>query len=313
LCGEPADGQRAFVSFRRADGSKGMVDQQTLAFLRSPNGPAIQNDLDALFATATRVQYLETVWQDRTGSFQPRLVFSDAGTLADLRNAMAIREGFDGHLMSIGECRMDFFAGDECVAKIEILGALLRWSKRWKSDAPLLDPGALASMLKANGRPNLSEMFEREKPGELERQTAHEKWIATWQPAIPPGLEPFIEALSQETYSPEPGNRPTALEILAAQFPLIDEQIRKLFACFGHCNGPWSGCPMVEMAPAFLLQSFTTDQLLHALRSQDLSHQHLQGAARFLCRWARKEEAESKKAFAKATGGTTFVNNLPIT
>ena len=67
---------------------------------------------------------------------------------------------------------------------------------------------------------------------------------------------------------------------------------------------------MVESAPVNLLEAFTPDQLLRALVSRSLSHRHLEGAARFACRWKRKEDADSKTAFVEAIRGSDLRDQI---
>lgn len=281
-CNVPADTTSAFLGFRRPDGSAGMIDQMTAAYLRSQNLQPAQTDLDELFAKTTRIQIMEMVFEDRTGRFHPRLEFTGADDLSALRKCLAI-EPSTGHLMMIGEVCLEFYQQEEFVARIEVVGnCILRWSERWKNDAYLTDPLILAEFLKSQGFARLREGIDRDAEAERKSIAAHEAWLATWEPATPAGLAPLVEDLVWEIHSPEPKIRPRALALLSAQCSSVDEQILALFAWYGHGSGPWSGFLHVETVPAFLLESFAAAELLHALESRELSRQHLEGVARFV-------------------------------
>jgi hypothetical protein len=287
-CDAAADTTSSFLSFKRPDGSAGMIDQLTVAYLRSQHSQPAQTDLDQLFATTARIQFMEMVFEDRTGRFQPRLEFTKTDDLSALRRCLVI-EASTGHAMMMGEFCFEFYHLDGLVARIEIVGTgLLRWSDRWKNDAYLTDPLILAEFLKSHGFAKLRETIDRDAEAEIEIIAAHAAWVATWEPAIPAGLAPLIVELSEEIYAPEPQARPRALALLAAQYPSVDEQILALFAWYGHGSGPWSGFPSSEVAPESMLESFAVEQLVHALESQNLSRQHLEGAARFVSRWVSK-------------------------
>lgn len=157
-CDAPADTTSVFLGFRRPDGSAGMVDQMTVAYLRSQNSQPSQSDLDALFARATWLQVMEMVFEGRTGSYRPRLKFTNADDLSALRKCLTV-ESSTGHLMMIGDVCLEFYQQEELVARVEVVGnCVLRWSDRWKNDAYLTTPIIFADFLRAHGFPRLREM-----------------------------------------------------------------------------------------------------------------------------------------------------------
>jgi hypothetical protein len=262
-----------------------MIDKLTVAYLRSQNVQPEQMDMEELFTKSTRVQIMEMVFEGRTGRFQPRLEFTKSDDLSALRKCLTIK-ATTNHLMMMGELCMKFCHHDDRIARIDIVSTcILRWSDRWKNDAYLTEPMKFAEFLKSHGFAKLRETIDRDAEAERKSIAAHAAWEATWIPAIPAGLAPLVEELSNEIYAPEPKARPRALALLAAHYPSVDERILALFAWYGHGSGPWNGFPSCEAAPASMLQSFATDEILNALESQPLSRQHLEGVARYL--WIR--------------------------
>lgn len=299
-CGASADTTSPFLSFRRADGSAGMVDQVTVEYLRSRHSQPDQTDLDSLFARTTRVRLMEMVFEGNTGRFQPRLEFTSAEELSALKTCLTVRPA-DGHLMTFGEFNLEFYVYNELAAQIEIVRhCLLRWSGRWKNDAYLIDPIGLAEFFKSHGFAAFRESIDREAEAAEKSAAEHAAWEATWEPAIPVGLAPLVEDLTYEKYAAEPKIRPRALALLAVQYSNVVDQILALFAWYGHGSGPWNGYPSSEMAPEYMLESYTAQQMLHALESQHLSRQHLEGAARFVTRGVSKQRKLAQRELVDA-------------
>lgn len=172
-CNAPADTTSAILSFRRQDGSAGMIDQLTAAFLRSSSSEPDQADLDKLFARTSCVRIMEMVFQDNIGSFQPRLELTKADDLSMLWKCLAI-EPTSWHLMMIGEFCIEFCDVDEPVARIEIVGTnILRWSERWKTDAQLTNPKGLAEFLQSQGFARLRDVLDRDLEQQRKRSALH--------------------------------------------------------------------------------------------------------------------------------------------
>jgi hypothetical protein len=200
------------------------------------------------------------------------------------------------HLMTFGDVYLDFYDVDKRVARIEIVRAsLLRWPERWKSDAVLVDATGLADFLHSRRFGRLREIIDQDLARAKELREQHAAWTATWEPAIPPGLAPLIDGLEGDKYSPEPKALPSALAILERQYESRDEQVLALLAWYGHGNGPWSGYPSVETAPEVMLQTFSPDELVHAIERRPLSAQHLEGIARFVARWVPVKSKQNRR------------------
>jgi len=103
-----------------------------------------------------------------------------------------------------------------------------------------------------------------------------------WSAATPPCLKGF------ETTKPAPfsgDDLPPLLLALEAAYPDGNARIRALLAWFGSGEGPWSGFPSYESVPENLLMTFPMDDLLRALELPELTHAHLEGAARLFGGW----------------------------
>src|SRR5262249_6326847 len=111
-CNASADTTSAFLSFRRRDGSAGMIDQLTAAYLRSQHPEPNQLDLDKLISTTSRVQIMEMIFQDNIGKLQPALELTKADELSMLWKCLVINPT-SWHLLMIGECCVDFYDVDK--------------------------------------------------------------------------------------------------------------------------------------------------------------------------------------------------------
>jgi hypothetical protein len=314
-CNAPADTSSAFLGFRHPDGSAGMVDQLTLAYLRSPHSSPSQTDLDQLFANTTRVEIMELVFEHNVGSFKPRLEFTSRDDLSALRRRLEIDARPTGHLMTIGDVILAFYQAGHLVARVEIVGyALLRWPDRWKDDGALADPNLLADFLESRGFAKLRQSIDQRAKQTVALAAAHAAWLATWETATPAGLAPLTEDLSREIHAPVSKTRERAMALLAAHYPSIDHQILALLAWYGHGCGPWSGHPVLECAPESLLECFSAEQLVHALENHTLSRQHLEGAARFISRWVpepgRKVQKNLIDRFRKSAARQQVLNYI---
>jgi hypothetical protein len=238
------------------------------------------------------------VAEGRVQSFQPRLEMASAAQFQMLAKSLVIVESGGGHLMTVGDFRLVFFQGEKPLAEIEIVGnRLLRWPAKWKDDAHLADPPALAGFLKSAGFPGLADALEQAVARAVKAREAHAAWAATWEAATPAGLAPLVNQLSGQVPKKDPTAIGKALSLLQSQYPSINDGVLALFAWYGHRSGPWSGYPAFEIAPETLLESFSPDQLVTALESREssLTDQHLEGAARFVSRWVHESRRETQK------------------
>lgn len=272
-----------------------MMDQTTLTFVRSKGADPSNSDIEELIAASTKAEYLEMVFKDQVGTFQPRFEFADAASLAALADSLRIEEESLGHLMTLGNVRLDFYSGDELIARIQVVKSLLRWPGRWASDAQMVHAQRLAALLKSKGFPALNDEYEADTKSSLAAARVHRRWLASWEAATPPVLAPLVQALVEDRYAPQPVARPKALAILASNYPTVDQQILVLLAWYGHAKALWSGYPMVESAPESLLESFEPEQILAALQSSTLTPQQLEGACRLVSRYVQKSQATAKQ------------------
>jgi hypothetical protein len=73
---------------------------------------------------------------------------------------------------------------------------------------------------------------------------------------------------------------------LTRQFPDAGQEVRALFAWFGSGVGPWSGFPVYENVPAYLLLRHTPRELISALEATPLTDPEMEGAARLFSVYA---------------------------
>lgn len=285
-CGAAADTSSLFLSMRYPAGGGGMIDQQTASFLRSSAPEPSQAVLDALLDRTDGVILKELVVREKIGNWEPVLEITSPAHLASLRSALRINPT-QGHLMSAPSHALECRASDNSVVTLELVGLfVLRWPGRWKSDATLAEPDALADFFSSLGYRRLREDLDKRRVDAERRARENKTWARSWNAATPAGLAGVVESLSHERYALEAPERDRALRILATVYPSIEEQILALFGWYAHSLGPWSGFPSEEVVPEYLLEAFSQDAVVAAARRSDLTANQLEGAARFFCRWA---------------------------
>jgi hypothetical protein len=274
-----------------------MVDQTTAAFVRSALPEPRQRDLDRVLERTTSVGVSELVFRNGKGTFQPVLTAAAGDALAELAASLRIVPESFGHLMSVESHRLECFAGEQLLCTILLVGpSVLRWPDRWKSDAPLAEPEALADYFAARGYPNFRDELRRQEEAVQVHERRAAKWSSTWDPATPAGLSALVADLQHEHYAERSPAREKALRILAEDYPSVEAQVLSLLRWFGHALGPWSGYPSEESAPESLLEALPHEAIVRVVRDADLSPQQLDGAARFLCRWAHPTRRKRRQA-----------------
>jgi len=261
-----------------------MMDQQTASFLRSKLAGPSQGDLVDLLKRTNRVKVSELVFRDRTGTFEPVFELTSAEDLAGFSTVLHVRPESRGHLMSAESHRIQCFSGEHDLATLYLVGTrILRWPARWRSDAVLSAPDALADFFLAQGCPTLRTSLDqaREKAAKLLVDDA--TWKRTWEAAIPAGLLPLVGQLEHDSFAPISAARDRAMQALACEFPEPELQALALLRWYGHSLGRWSGFPSSEKVPELLLEMIPHEVLIAALRRDDLTVQQKEGAARFLC------------------------------
>jgi hypothetical protein len=98
---------------------------------------------------------------------------------------------------------------------------------------------------------------------------------------------------------------------LAQEQPQINERLLVLLGWFGSGAGPWSGFPAYEEVPEKLLLQYSTEDLLGALESSDLSKAQLEGAARLFAGWNfGQQRPTDRNKLSKALKGRLLAQAL---
>src|SRR5947209_9938226 len=89
-CGASMTSESSFTAFQRPDGSRGLMDQATLKFLRSAAPRPSQESLNSVLDKTTHavISRLEVV--NGVGTYQPVLELADPADLAELARCMHI-------------------------------------------------------------------------------------------------------------------------------------------------------------------------------------------------------------------------------
>lgn len=101
---------------------------------------------------------------------------------------------------------------------------------------------------------------------------------------------------------------------LAEEQPQVKERLRVLLGWFGSGAGPWSGFPSYEAVPEKLLLKYSTEDLIGALDSPELSRAQLEGAARLFGGWDfGQQRPVDRNKLSKALKGRLLAQALSST
>ena len=261
-----------------------MVDQQTAIFLRSTHREPSQGDLDQAVGQATRVRVSELVFRDGVGRFELRFDICEPAKVRAFQAALRI-EPTDAHLMSSPTHQIECFTGESLIARIDMVATyVLRWPDRWQADAAIVNADAVADFFASQGDHTVRQALDESRGRATTQARQRAIWEQSWTAATPQGLSPFMAELEAERYASVHTIRDRAIGALAQTHETRDAQILALLRWYGHSLGPWSGYPIAETVPEYLLEAFGNDAVIGAIQRDDLSRHQLEGAARFLCR-----------------------------
>ena len=147
-----------------------------------------------------------------------------------------------------------------------------------------------------------------DEDSELARAKQSEDDYRRWREATPHSLR-----------SIEVGNSPIVGDDVIARLatalteerPQINERLLVLLGWFGSGAGPWSGFPSYEDIPEKLLLMYSTEDLLGALDSAELSKAQLEGAARLFAGWDFSQQRPTdRNKLSKAWRGRLLAQAL---
>lgn len=131
-----------------------------------------------------------------------------------------------------------------------------------------------------------------DEDAELARAKRSEDAYRRWRDATPQSLR-NIEVGNLPFVGDDVIARMAA--VMKAEHPQINERLLVLLGWFGSGAGPWSGFPAHEDIPERLLLLYSTEELLGALDSAELSKSQLEGAARLFAGWSFGQQRPADK------------------
>lgn len=245
-------------------------------------GEISQVQLNDMLAKVTRVRILQDgVKEEELLGNQVLLDTSDPEALEGLKAALLVVEpeveGSIAYCMCYGNFAFEFLSGKHRVAVIALHhGRSIRWSA-WNSDAELKKNLDLLKWCAAYGVDQPMQEFQESiaQQGEAYFISLRKK---EWKAAMPQCLLPhWLEMIDPKDNT----IAVTWMSTLEGALPDIDERILTLLEWYGSRGGPWNGVPPYESAPGFLLLLLPTQQIVEVLSSAALSHEQLEGAARY--------------------------------
>jgi len=146
-----------FTAIQRPDGSRMIVDQATLEYMRSTAPSPTQASLDTVLGQVVGVRVFAN------GAHKDSLIgedvllaeVDDRDSVTALGRALRIVDGPSGHCMCYGGPTLELLAPNN--RRLTLLtvhhGQSIRWAA-WKDDASLVDPSTLAAWLADRGSPS---------------------------------------------------------------------------------------------------------------------------------------------------------------
>ncbi len=187
-----------------------------------------------------------------------KLVVPDEWTLAVCADPYIILYRKDKEIVSIGN----------------VLGSEVRTSV-WSGNAQVADPEKWLEWFDSRGMPQVRRERDAAITAERKQQADEDKWYA----AMPRGIkEPFEKQMSSFGL-PSMNDTSGFGPILEKEYPEKNVRIIALLHWFGSGAGPWSGYPGYESIAEDILFTFTTKEILEALKVRKLSVTEVEGAA----------------------------------
>lgn len=146
-----------FTAIQRPDGSRMIVDQATLEYLRSTAPQPTQASLDRFLGQVVDVRvFANGAHKDSLLGEDVLLAeVNDRDSLMALGRALSIVDGPSGHCMCYGGPTLELLAQNN--RRLALLtvhhGQSIRWTA-WQDDASLVDPDKLAAWLADRGIPS---------------------------------------------------------------------------------------------------------------------------------------------------------------
>ena len=143
-----------FTTIVRPDGSRMVVDQATLEYMKSTAPQPTQASLDAVLDQVERIRLFANGAHNNSLNGPPVLLLesTDREAMSALGNALRIVEGPSGHCMCYGGPTLELLgSSDRRLALLAVHhGQSIRWTA-WKDDARLVDRSKLVAWLAARG------------------------------------------------------------------------------------------------------------------------------------------------------------------
>lgn len=147
-------------------------------------------------------------------------------------------------------------------------------------------PTLLNTLLRAGRVPLAKTVGEAEITAlQKEREAEETRWLA----GMPTSLRPYCKSMKQDF--PMDANVEVLRQPLAKRYPKTQDRILALFAWSSHGSATWSGRPLYESYPGYLLNTFSVEELIAVAGRDDLTNAHLEGVARYFVEWPEEKVA----------------------
>jgi hypothetical protein len=278
------------MGFSRPDGSKGLADAETIAFLRNQARPAPSDaDIQQLFAQTTRV----TIQPALQGSTEPRAELCAAEEIRQLASVLSVRST-EAHVMSPPSFLMDLYAGDKCIASLHLVSYGVLRSDRWRCDAGLTNVGGLVTLLDAFGIHKHLKDFERDRDILKSEEVA----LRRWRNAAPASLRALVGQFAKDSGDPFTADLSPLQAALAAEVPSPVDRAAAIINWIGKGGVLWSGYLMDELFAYRLLAEYDIETLAAAIATPTAATSA--GMVRYL-HWRRENDHAWPKRLPAAT------------
>lgn len=312
----PHQASSEWTVVNRPDGSRVMLDRETVEYMQSQAPQPSQRSLDTMLEGA---HGLRIIAGGASGG-QPLgekilLEIRDASTLADFRQHLRIVDGAAGHCMCHGDPTIELLDNSGKRAAVIGLhhGKAIRWNG-WRDDAELVDGRGLLEWLAAHEVQYPLRKYLDSIQSRASAERAWQRWFAAMPPALRSLLTDQQDSIGMIIAVPSPSAATAEAETdqfagpvtfdaerllgvkhaIEEAYPDTVQRAEVLFEWYGKGNGAWTSFPAYEEIPEYLLIDVPFEQLLSALRGSSVPEPRLEGAARFFAGWtfAKKHSAK---------------------
>lgn len=218
-----------------------------------------------------------------TGEGEQKVLFGTAAPadLAELKKALSLQIPEDWRESICPTPMLKFYRGkEELMSVSNVLGREVKTSV-WSGNALLNDPEKWLAWFDKRGMPELRKETDDADAAARKFDKDEKRWYA----AMPRGIKEPFEKQTRMFGLPSMGDTSAFKAVLEREYPDRSKRILAVLNWYGSGSGAWSGYPSYESIAGDILFTFSTAEIVGALKSRKPTDTETEGAARFFSGW----------------------------